>query len=215
MASNIDALERLAKLRESGALSMAEFEQEKRKLLAARNEETARSGKALLIAAIILAVLGGLSYAFWSRKGPPRELKRPTHATPEQSLVASSIIAPPPVATSETVSPVLPAPKANPWAGTYKGVFEGDARGSLKISEGAKGRLKFALSIGAAGCAGGLEADMAVLSDTEGVIALPEDDSGNSCRVSMVRRGKTIALTEEGCGYYHGFECSFSGTVKR
>jgi hypothetical protein len=218
MTSNIDALERLAKLRESGALSIAEFEQEKRKLLTAGSEETARSGRTLLIVGFIVVALAFLSYAFGNKKESSQEPERtPTVVPSTVSMQALPTFPATPTASSAPVNapPTSPVPEMNPWAGTYKGIFEGDARGNLEISEGAKGRLKFALGIGSGGCAGGLEANMAVLSDTEGVVALPEDDSGNSCRISMVRRGTTITLTEEGCGYYHGFECSFSGTVKR
>ena len=77
------------------------------------------------------------------------------------------------------------------------------------------GRLKFSLGIGAERCTGGLEATLAVLSDTEGVVALPEDESGEACRVALKRNGKTITLGEEGCISHHGFECSFSGVVRR
>lgn len=165
-----------------------------------------------LFAGTILLGIGVAGVVIWTADKAPKELPKATPAAAPPVSLQTAAAAPATIAATEAAAPV---PSANPWVGTYKGKFEGEARGTLKISEGRRGRLKFSLGLGAEECAGGLEANLAVLSETEGVVALPEDDSGNACRISLVRHGGTIDLTEEGCGYHHGFACSFSGTVKR
>lgn len=207
LGANIEKLERLARLRDSGALSVTEFEVEKRKLLAI--DPAPPGGGHRWAVLIIAAVLAGGGYAAWQLGSTPVP-QSASKAAPKMAIPVN----PAPVAVP-LPDPAPPPPPPNPWVGRYKGTFEGDARGELTIREGSRGRLKFSLGIGASRCTGGLEATLAVLSDTEGVVALPEDESGESCRIALKRNGKTITLGEEGCSYHHGFECSFSGVVQR
>lgn len=218
LATNLESLERLAKLRESGALSVTEFELEKKKLLGPEPQKRTTGWVVPLVSGFAILAVGAIGWAIGGREatGPPsRHTARPNSPAVLPKAPATSPTSTASPQSAASAPPSQASPMLSPWAGTYKGKFEGDARGVLKISEGAEGRLKFSLGIAAEGCAGGLEATLAVLSGTEGVVALSEDDSGNACRISMVRRGSTIRLTEEGCGYHHGFECSFSGMVKR
>lgn len=100
------------------------------------------------------------------------------------------------------------------WIGRFTGTFEGGADGDLTISPANGERVDISLSIGGPSCTGDV-AGSGVISDSQLVITKPQDESGNRCRLTLFRRGDRIDITEESCSYFHGFECSFSGQVRR
>lgn len=117
---------------------------------------------------------------------------------------------------SSSPSPTETASDNSPWVGRYVGSFEGGAAGDLSISAASAGRISVSLSMGAAsGCTGDISGTAAAPHGQSLTIIKPRDDSGNQCRLTFFRRGDRMDISEDGCGYFHGFECSFSGQARR
>jgi len=136
-----------------------------------------------------------------------RPVPSPSSASPEP--VASN--APP----TPSPSPTEPATQNGLWVGRYVGSFEGGADGDLNLSAMNDGRISVSLSIGAAsGCTGDISGT-AIPHGQSLTLIKPKDESGHQCRLNVFRRGNRMDLTEDGCGYFHGFECSFSGQARR
>lgn len=109
-----------------------------------------------------------------------------------------------------------PASVSSPWIGHYVGTFEGGADGDLIIAAASAGRISVSLSIGAAsGCTGDISGAAGVPDGQSLTLIKPRDDSGNQCRVTFYRRGDRMDVSEDGCGYFHGFQCSFTGQARR
>lgn len=112
-------------------------------------------------------------------------------------------------------SPTETASDSSPWVGRYVGRFEGGADGDLSISASSAGRISVSLSIGAvSGCTGDISGT-ATPNGQSLTLIKPRDDSGNQCRLTFFRRGDRVDISEEGCGYFHGFECTFNGQARR
>lgn len=110
-----------------------------------------------------------------------------------------------------------PAPKSGSelWLGNYAGAFEGGADGDVTISGGRNGGVSVSLAIGAAGGCNGEISGNAVPNQNWLRIVKPKDDSGKQCKLSIHRRGDRLDISEDGCGYFRGFECSFNGEARR
>ncbi|HSF12284.1 MAG TPA: hypothetical protein VLA50_04860 [Erythrobacter sp.] len=99
------------------------------------------------------------------------------------------------------------------WAGRYNGEFEG-AVGEVTLSTSADGRVSASLAIGGDRCAGQLSGVGRPKGNLLEIVK-PTDDSGNQCKVQIINRSGVLELQEETCGFFHGFECSFNGEVRK
>jgi hypothetical protein len=151
--------------------------------------------------------------------GQGNEAAAPANETngTEVANLSTAVPAPAPAAEPANEASALPAAAADPgWAGTYQGKAEGNnAEGTLKIRPASRGRINVAVDIGAPGCAGDVTFRnvTAPQGDTL-VLSRPEGEDGQ-CHLTLKRGGKSIAIHEENCTNYHGFECSFEGTMSR
>jgi hypothetical protein len=208
MSSNIEKLERLARLRDSGALTITEFELEKRKLLAPSSLASERSRVLPAVAAIAALLAGGAGV--WYAIG------QADHVPPQATRTTPPVVTPKPIAAGPKVEPAPPPPPANPWVGKYKGTFEGDVAGSLTIREARNGRLRYSLAVGGPRCTGGLDGTFSQPENQTATVTAIDGEIGAACTLKLALSGRSIAVTEqEGCMDFHGFECSFSGTASR
>ena len=86
------------------------------------------------------------------------------------------------------------------------------------INDGAEGVLSIrgdyaSLGIGSGTCAGSVEGKLVKQSD--GAIILQDRSDGQSCDITITESSTAIAsmYSNEGCFYFHGASCEFSGTV--
>ncbi len=219
MDFRLDQLERLSKLRDAGALSHVEFENEKRRLFSDSAQLSKSRFQGFRTVALIAFALSAVSlgiialtnsqfFDFGISVSPSSgQQKRPAQPV---------LSAPAPQASVPSAMPTkTPDPVPNPWLGVFEGKFEGGADGSLRIQESKNGRLAISIGIGSPRCAGGIDGSVPMTSSRTLVLKKPKDDSGNACRVTLIRRGKVISIEEDGCISYHGFECSLTGVVER
>ncbi len=135
---------------------------------------------------------------------PANESKKP------KSVNAEPTGAPP---TGKPSAPEMDS-EAQMWAGDYAGNFEGEAEGDLSLSPRADGRVSVALSVASAECTGEVSG-IGKPANNRLVLIKPRDESGKQCRLTFSKRGDRIEISEDGCMYYHGFHCSFSGQVAK
>lgn len=218
MTDRFEALERLARLRDSGALTLEEFDREKAKLLEVppAPDPTVKPNTTLWLigglCGVVLAVIagymvGGAAGRQVERESAPRQTSSPDNAVqPSSQSNTMTLVAP---------APVAEPPRINPWVGRYSGRFEGNARGSLTIAERRGGRLRAEIGVGSPSCIGEIDFTSRPSTGNRWEHTFPRDDSGLQCKLTLVRRNDNVEIEEDGCSYYHGFECSFSGTVSR
>jgi len=127
MTDHIEALERLQKLRESGAITEAEFELEKERLL--RPAATARPQPWVWIAAAATLVLIALLVILLTR--------RETEADANESVSANVVGAPAPVANAVAPAPVETGIRSRPereqLAAAFRAAFDQDRRATRRI----------------------------------------------------------------------------------
>lgn len=93
--------------------------------------------------------------------------------------------------------------------GIWKGPLEGE--GEMEIKKSSTG-YEVSLSVNTEGCAGSIDGP-ATLSGNELKLTKTEDDQ--TCTITAKLNGGSAELSEDGCSYYHGMACSFSGTLNK
>lgn len=104
--------------------------------------------------------------------------------------------------------------EAQLWAGDYTGQFEGEADGDLNVSLRPDGLVAIALSIASSECTGEVSGVGRPKTNRLAIVK-SRDESGNQCSITLNRSGDGIEVIESGCSYYHGFHCSFNGSVQK
>lgn len=212
-ANQLGSLERLSKLRESGHLSHSEFEEQKRRIIepSAANVGPKRVGGLivwlLLVAAIGIAAVGALFL-----------MQSSENIVDQKASIAPKVVAkatPAPVTpTVALAKPPEPPSAAAAWLGEYDGSFDG-ATGSMSVVSRSPEKVDIDLGIGAERCVGGINfKNVRVTGDTLRLMK-PRDDSGFECKLTLAKAGNRVRITENGCSNYHGFECTFDGSVRR
>ena len=103
----------------------------------------------------------------------------------------------------------------SPWLGTYRGKFEGGAKGEIEIAPAGSDRLAIGIIIGAPGCSGSIEFETPVPAADRLVLTSTDEMTEGLCTITLARRGRTIRSLEEGCAASHGRLCTFTGKAKR
>lgn len=219
----LDGLERLAKMRDSGALSAPEFENEKRRIL--REDDAAviraRGRRHFLLVPGLLVLALAVTAALWFIPRSGNAAPEAPATAPSQQANVSPVAAPveSPPAPAPAAAPArkeaAPPPAAESWVGVYEGSFEGDASGTVTIADRGNERVSVAIGIGAPGCAGSIEFTAGAPRSNILSHRFPRDDSGNQCRLTLRKRGNSLTVDEESCLYHHGFACSFQGQARR
>lgn len=223
MVDQLSELERLNKLRESGALSLAEFEREKLRIFDRRSDierSTSHEFRPVAIFALIVAaILAGT--VFWlkipearTKSSAPEES---LNGTPRKPITLSTAPSSSPNAETEAGSRAASETKeallvGSTWLGAYRGTFEGEVDGDLAISRGAKGNLSIKLDVGGTNCTGGFSGHAAA-SDGKTIIA--RVSRGDTCHLTLFRRGNRVDVSEDRCSEIHGAMCSFNGSARR
>lgn len=107
---------------------------------------------------------------------------------------------------------LIAAAAADQWTGTYKGPFDG-ARGTVQIgAPNARGERRIDVDmVKPLGCSGGLTGS--AVPNGNAIALRVKDDIGGVCKIAIVKRGRTLTLNEDGCGFFHGASCAFDGTA--
>jgi hypothetical protein len=116
-----------------------------------------------------------------------------------------------------TASSDVGAGEEHPWAGNYRGTFEtmrGPVDGFLGIRPISKDRLDFNFDVRAETCVITSAFQAPAPRGDKLVIALPRDEAGLRCRLTIKQNGPGFDISEKDCAYYRGFECSFDGEVR-
>lgn len=129
-----------------------------------------------------------------------------------QALQARESTTPPQAPTAIASTAPVPTPGGTQEVvGTWEGELEGS--GTMEVTRGADG-LYVALGVQApGGCGGALEGAAARNGNR---LTVQRSDDGRSCTVIVEFADDTAQVTEgDGCTYYHGAACGFSGTLTR
>ena len=102
-------------------------------------------------------------------------------------------------------------------ATAFEGAYETDYQ-TLKIRKEPGTKFEIKIDIGAQGCAGGIVAPATAkdgkLVSTRGHV--PGDlMQTEPCRLTVAKTKKGVRVDEEGCLYFHGAACEFSGDYVR
>ena len=102
-------------------------------------------------------------------------------------------------------------------ASAFEGTYETDHQ-SLKIRKEPGTKYEIKIDIGVRGCAGGIVAPATVkdgkLVSTRG--HTPGDlMQTEACRLTVAKTKKGVRVDEDGCRYFHGAACEFSGDYVR
>ena len=93
--------------------------------------------------------------------------------------------------------------------GIWKGPLEGE--GEMEIKKSSTG-YEVALGVSTEGCAGSIDGP-ATLSGNELKLIKTEDDQ--TCTITAKLNGSSAEISEDGCSYYHGMACGFSGSLNK
>lgn len=98
--------------------------------------------------------------------------------------------------------------------GRYAGRGEGKLSAAIKTAKGGPDRYDIVLRTRARNCAGDVSG-RGILQD--GVVTLrAKTDDPKGCTIRIEPKAGTLKVEEgEGCLYFHGVSCGFSGTLKR
>ncbi|WP_081874227.1 SHOCT domain-containing protein [Sphingomonas sp. FUKUSWIS1] len=210
LSSQMDRLAKLNELRAAGALTEAEFDLEKRKILDGSASILLSIGKPAAVA-VFVVLLVALLVAWMTRD--ITQVRQPVVVKVNARRPAAPV-APPLV----DIKPVLPTPPPLPpvsnWAGKYKSEA-GGLIGSMTLQPLPKNLFKVNISVGSPRCVGEIDFTAKSQGNLMRYIAPYDAVSQQQCSITLVRNGSKVIVEEHSCGVFHGFECSFDGTYAR
>ncbi|QBM77410.1 SHOCT domain-containing protein [Sphingomonas sp. AAP5] len=207
----MDRLAKLNELRSAGALTDAEFEREKSNIFDRRHLNPL--GIAALTGGLFLTliVVGVLTYWMTNditqRDNAAQKIRK--SSVPIRLSVKTSV-----PDTAAVQRPVSLPDASNKWAGRYQGKTE-NANATMTIKNRPGGKVFVDLGVGSPRCLGGISFNAVpngnLISHRE-----PYDaESQQSCKMTLVRNGLRVVVEENECSSFHGFECSFNGTLAK
>ena len=211
---SLDHLERLTRLRDTGALTVEEFADEKQRIF---NQRDAGGGGRKARAALLVA--GGAGAGLLMGWYLITDLQDGSKTQPAKNVVpAPAVVESQPALPLRVVEKAAELPKedtAAAWVGEYEGVFAGETPGSVAISKSAGDRLRVAITAAKESCVAEIDFNVAAPEGRRIRKSFAQDPSGKTCRLTIDRSGRALRLTEDTCTYYRGLECGFSGKVLR
>jgi len=112
------------------------------------------------------------------------------------------------------MAPIAIRARVSNWVGLFRGKFEGGADGYVKVSSKTGKRLFVSLSVASQTCVGEFKAP--VYEPPTGILNIYKStEGGQSCHLTLTRSDNRIDVTEDGCLWFHGAECSFNGSAWR
>jgi hypothetical protein len=112
------------------------------------------------------------------------------------------------------ISATALAQSSAPWAGRYRGQFDG-GNGDVTIAgpaaNGSNYKVDISVGGGASGCGGSVGG---VGTATGKVLTLEVPTDNGLCTVTLTRTAGGLSVDESGCAYMHGASCGFSGSVR-
>ena len=100
------------------------------------------------------------------------------------------------------------APAVTDITGKWKGAAEGKEE-TMEIKKSPSGYLA-AITMASEGCMGEIEAP-ANLSGNVVELVKKEKENDKPCTITATFTGASVSIYENGCSYYHGVRCDFTG----
>jgi len=175
-----------------------------------------RSRFVAILSAVIVVLVVMLAYLLGRNSTVPPSPVQESTVTPIKRSGPQLRVAPSPKPISPVTIPssAHKVEKLESWAGSYSGKVE-NADGSMKITSRRGGRYYVDINIRSPRCVGGI----AFTAKPNGNLIRHrepyDDESQLQCSLTLVRNGETIVTDEHECGTSHGFECSFTGEMRK